>query len=461
MKIPVGLHRYLILADAIIFPAAWLKVISFAAIFCMVSGWAFNQLLGSIFLLIAGAMLFVPAFMLSILYLPYQSLACATSKQFRLVPGIRWRLLVIIFSIILLWTLILTFYLTLKDGSFSSIRLMLVIFGGLSVLVFSIICLSSIHAGAGALALILAPFYVQLVGQYQLQAPLLLAFALIIFVWLLFSHWWFGFSGSISNRNMLGEPLKRFFLPARFPQEPYPFEKLMNHRFLNAKPKTLSGTLLLGVAGGWLPRLVMLSIAILVGIAIWLGFSLWPEKMPGLKTASGAHFIFLMLYLHGHIIATKLYKNAHRTWLHLDGGRMDLSGNIERLYWTKILFWYPQVILLGALYENLSGGLFLGGFSLALLVLVSLAWQTMDFYAKYWDYAKGASAFHRNGLIDLALLTIVVVLGVAISIAWSQDRAIATLMIFGISSILLAIAFSFRWYGHRAWRSVEFLPVKS
>lgn len=461
MKIPVELHRYLVLANTIIFPAAWLRFTFFAAVFCLAFGWIFYQIWGSFFLLITGAMLFLPAFMLSVLYMPYQSLACAASKQIRLVPGIRWRLLVIIFSTLLLWTMILLFYLTLKDSSFSPIRLMLVVFGSLSMLVLSTVYLSSIHVGAGALALILSPFYVQLVSQYQLRAPLWLAFALIIFVWLLFSRWWMGFSGSVSNHNMLGEPLNRLVQQEKFLQKPYSFKKLINFHFFNAKPKTLSGTLLLGAADSWHQKMVMLSFSVVIGIVIWIGFVLSPEKMPGVTTASGAYVIFLMLYLHGNMIATRLYKNARRAWLHFEGDRMGISGEIERHYWTSILFWYPQVILLTILYENLSGGLFLGSFSLPLLVLVSFAWQTMDFYAKHWNYAKGSSAFLDNGLIDLVLLAIVVVLGVAISIAWSQDRAIATLMVIGISSILLTMAFCFRWYGQRAWRSVDFLPVTS
>jgi hypothetical protein len=230
----------------------------------------------------------------------------------------------------------------------------------------------------------------------------------------------------------------------------------------SAIPKTLAGSLLVGVSDGvqaWWKR----ELGQLVFFLLLLMFMLYlVRQIP----ASGASmmisiYVFIYICIRGGVIFQSFFRNLYRLWISSNYSRVEILAYIEKRYFLMLVASMVPVTLVFVLINHYLLNDVLGLFKGAYVLFIGFLFISLAFYVGLLVYIKSAASFVLlnwiTPIVNLSLIGTMVYL----NILWGPNPSHEHASYLWFSGALLMLILLGRVWVKSSWKSVNFYRVKN
>lgn len=453
----VTLNQYWRLILAMILPARyvkWLGILTFAA---LASG-TILYFFDISFVLYIGSALSLLLMMMVGMLLPGQMLSLRSSKQFQCMADLRRPLFIIAFNFWLLVSLILTAtaaFLEPKEFEFNSVfTFIFMVLSGVALLFMAVG--SYVQTAQG-----FVPLFVWIVFFSAKETDLFSSSAIginwliTLGLWLAMIIWWFRWRPQKYLINCMT-------LPAAEMQRQQANSVQSITRLFSAAPKTLAGSLLMGMSDGSNARLKR-ELGQLVSFLLMLALMLyWLKKVPthvaGLMVSI---CVFIFICIRGGVIFQGIFRNLYRLWMNSSYSRAEIFSYVEKRYFLLLVSSIVPTMLVFVLINHYVLDGWVSLFSGAYLLLIGYLICSFSFYLGLFIYIKSAASFLWLNWIGSIVNIGLVGLMVYFQILFGRDPSQDHIDHLAFCALLLVLILFGRAWVKSHWRTLNFFRVKN
>lgn len=230
----------------------------------------------------------------------------------------------------------------------------------------------------------------------------------------------------------------------------------------SAEPKTLYGSLLMGMSDGiqaWLKR----ELGQLVFFLVALMFILyWAKQLPAnVASLLVTIYLFVFICIRGGIVLQHFYRNLYRLWMSSNCSRADIFTYMERQYFLLFVSSIIPMLLVFMLINNYVLDALVGVFYGAYLLLISSLIATFSFYLGMFIYLKSSASFVMLNWISPIASIGLIGLMVYSNILWGPSPSHEHTDYLWFSGVLLMLVLLARVWVKLNWRKVNFFRMKN
>lgn len=457
MSTPVTFNQYWRLMLVMLLPARYVKWLGLLTIVVLLLG-AVLYFFNVSFVLYIGSAFSLLLLMMVGMLVPGQMLALRSSKQFQCMADLRRPLFAIALIFWLLVALILTTtmgFLEPKEFTFNSV-FALTFMALSSVALLFVVVGSYIQTAQG-----FVPLFVWLLFFSAKKADLFstsnteIYWLVSLLLWLVMFVWWFRW-----------QPQKYLVNCMTLPAAEMQRRQAQNTRSIaaafSAVPKTLYGSLLLGMSDGiqaWFKR----ELGHLTFFLIALMFILYLAKQLPTNVASVFFIIYLFIFIciRGGIVFQHFYRNLYRLWMNSNYSRADIFVYMEKQYFLLFAASIIPMQLVFILINHYVLDALVGYFYVAYLLLISILITTFSFYLGVYVYLKSAASFVLLNWISPIVNIVLIGAMVYLNLLWGPSPSHEHANYLWFSSVLLILIVLGRAWVKSLWSEVNFFRVKN
>ncbi|OZY86996.1 hypothetical protein CBP51_08400 [Cellvibrio mixtus] len=457
MSASVTFNQYWRLMLVMLLPARYVKWLGLLTIVVLFLG-AVLYFFNVSFVLYIGSAFSLLLLMMVGMLVPGQMLALRSSKQFQCMADLRRPLFVIALIFWLLVALILTTtmgFLEPKEFAFNPV-FALTFMALSSVALLFVVVGSYIQTAQG-----FVPLFVWLLFFSAKKADLFstsnteIYWLVCLLLWLVMVVWWFRWQPQKYLVNFMT-------LPAAEMQR----RQAQNTRSIaaafSAVPKTLYGSLLLGMSDGiqaWFKR----ELGHLAFFLIALMFILYLAKQLPTNVASVFFIIYLFIFIciRGGIVFQHFYRNLYRLWMNSNYSRADIFVYMEKQYFLLFAASIIPMQLVFILINHYVLDALVDYFYVAYLLLISILITTFSFYLGVFVYLKSAASFVLLNWISPIVNIVLIGAMVYLNLLWGPSPSHEHANYLWLSSVLLILIVLGRAWVKSLWPEVNFFRVKN
>lgn len=277
-------------------------------------------------------------FILTGFYLPAQLVAVASSRQLGSLANIRLLSCAVIAFNGVLASLFIIGVLVFKASMFVTLSGFIAIFT--TIMLLQLFAVWASQKGWVQFVLWILWFMAVQIGEWFFAQPLWFSLVVLTATWLIFLRWWLGWRPSRYIKNMAGGSQAE--LNALQANQ---FNVWQSH--LATKPKTLVGTLLMGVHDGgssYLKRGLIPPVLIALTYVV-ASLLLKPQTVDAFFSAMAGAFFCIFVAAFGGSMAIMVFKNFKKIWLLSFFPREKMFHFTERLYYPCLIIgMFPIVV---------------------------------------------------------------------------------------------------------------------
>lgn len=457
MSAPVTFNQYWRLILAMVLPARYVKWLGLLTLAVLVLG-AVLYFFNVSFVLHIGSAFSLLLLMMVGMLVPGQMLALRSSKQFQCMADLRRPLFVIALCFWVLVALILTTtigFLEPKEFAFNSV-FALTFMALSSVALLFIVAGSYVQTAQG-----FVPLFVWLLFFSAKKADLFSAanteiyWLISLLLWLVMFVWWFRWQPQKYLVNCMT-------LPAAEMQRQQANNTRAMAAVFSAVPKTLYGSLLLGLSDGtqaWFKReLGQLAFFLIALMFIFY----WAKQLPtNVASVFFVIYLFIFICIRGGIVFQHFYRNLYRLWMSSNCSRADIFVYMEKQYFLLFAASIIPMLLVFMLINHYVLDALVGSFYVAYLLLISILMTTFSFYLGVFVYLKSAASFVLLNWISPIVNVVFIGAMVYLNLLWGPNPSHEHAGYLWLSSVLLTLIVLGRAWVKSQWIAVNFFRVKN
>lgn len=451
------MNQYWRLILVMMLPARYVKWLAVLTIAVLVLGVILYFFDISFVLYIASAISLLLLMMVAML-VPGQMLALRSSKQFQCMADLRRPLFIIALCFWLLVSLILTLtmgFLEPKEFRFNSVFALA--FMALSCVALLFIVVGSYMQTAQGFV----PLFVWMLffsaknTDFFTVANIGIYWLISLSLWLVMFVWWFRWQPQKYLVNFMT------LTAAEMQRQQINNTQAIAAAF-SAAPKTLVGSLLVGVSDGihaWCKR----ELGQLAFFLIALMFILYWVKQLSVNVASVFFIIYLFIFIciRGGIIFQHFFRNLYRLWMNSPYSRAEIFIYIEKRYFLLLLSsLVPGILVFGLINHYVLDDL-LSLFKGAYLLLIGLLICSLSFYLGLFIYLKSAASFLWLNWISPIVNIGLIGLMVYFNVLFGPNPSAEHVDHLAFSAGLLVLILLGRQWVKTHWRTLNFFRVKN
>lgn len=365
------LQQYWQLMRTLMFPVRLIRFITIGSLMLAFLGgllfwWGAQPLL----LVLSSAMLFVVITVIGI-FMPAQMLSLVSSKQLNWIPGLRYKVFLILFCVYSVISLVIALAVSSKSNGFSFGSVFSAGFSYAAMLAALMLWVCVYARRFAPILFILAWGAYFVVKQFIYIAPVLgMVFGVLI--WLVLYIWWCQWRPQEYFLNHMAASPET--IRALHDQQVFSLQTLGGK--FSVVPRSLYGTLLIGGPDGIVMQLMR---EVLQMLLCFLSFAVILFFMGDQKQALQLMIPLLMVFAiaqNNFSVLILYYRNLYRVWMLYEGSRSALFHSLEKRFFTRIIL---SSILWGGV--MLAGNFFLKSISIPSLLLIILLLSAVIFSA--------------------------------------------------------------------------------
>ena len=329
---------FLALLRVLCFPFRWFNWIGLFGVVLLVIGVVANIFLNAVPVILIGDSIAALYCFLILMFMPGQCLALISSKQLCLLDNIKRRLLFILIAFVTILSClvaVLPIYTPLEGAdALSILRLYCAVFSCISIIfaIFTVVC-SKLNGMQGFI-FVFAGVFIKM-GAWLYSHDVAISVCTSLLVWIVYSRWLLRWKPERFYQNMFSVSQTDWLKNQQMQQ----FWLLSFVNRISGKPKSLVGSLLLGVSDGWSSQWKRSAFEVVV----FLGLIFLPSLITGtsqiVQILVNNSYIYLAISVSAQLI--KIYMaittNLAKTWLFQADNRTGLLSEIERLFYPRVL----------------------------------------------------------------------------------------------------------------------------
>lgn len=407
------------------------------------------------FFVIGGAVLAVGTvglyLTLVLMMFPAQLMSVVSSRQYGLLPNIRKYLAALMICTLVILQIVAICILAFGIKSDHLLQFSLI--AAIMLIVSLLVMISAVQLKTMQFLYL---FALPLLGWYlvpllKLLSELALS-GILIFTWVAFLSWWFGWHPKKYYKNLIG-------ISAELNKQNLSF--CGGIYSLGAVPQNLGAGILFGQFGNnFYPVRLFLTALIFTGSVFLLMFLLAPHGMgDGLMVGIRVGLAIQIIQI-GYHYSLAVFKNINKFWLYFPLERTQLFHSIERLvsiFYLKNLVAITSIILAVSL---LLPDKYLSLSNIVLYVLDSLLVTPISLYMVFISYAKwhgNIKIFHWINGVVMILLMGACFMGVEFASHNEITHYLGYLII--IVLLFVSVILIMRRYARRLWLQVDLVRV--
>jgi hypothetical protein len=438
-------------------PARYVKWLGVFTLAVLIPGAILSFFGHSVVLYLGSAFSLLLLMMLGML-MPGQMLALRSSKQFQYMADLRYPLFFIamfFWMLASLWLSIILMLLNPKEFSFYSIFSLITVVLTCVAVLFAVVG-SYMQTAQGFVPLFVWLVFFSAKGANLFSAAYVSSYWLITLVlWVGMFIWWFRWQPQkylVNFMTLSAVEMQR--------QQANSVQAITS--VFSAIPKTLAGSLLVGVSDGvqaWWKR----ELGQLVFFLLLLMFMLYlVRQIP----ASGASmmisiYVFIYICIRGGVIFQSFFRNLYRLWISSNYSRVEILAYIEKRYFLMLVASMVPVTLVFVLINHYLLNDVLGLFKGAYVLFIGFLFISLAFYVGLLVYIKSAASFVLlnwiTPIVNLSLIGTMVYL----NILWGPNPSHEHASYLWFSGALLMLILLGRVWVKSSWKSVNFYRVKN
>lgn len=281
-------------------------------------------------------------FILTGFYLPAQLIAVVSSRQLGYLANIRLLSCVVIAFNGVLASLFIIGILIFKESMFVTLSGFIAIFT--TIMLLQLFAVWASQKGWVQFVLWVLWFMAIRIGEWFFAQPLWFSLVVLAATWLIFLRWWLGWRPARYIKNMAGGSQAEL-------------NALQTNQFnvwqsyLATKPKTLVGTLLMGVHDGgssYLKRGLIPPVLIALAYAV-ASLLLKPQTVDAFFSAMAGAFFCIFIAAFGSSMVIMVFKNIKKVWLLSFLPREKMFHLTERLYYPCLIIGILPIVVASVL----------------------------------------------------------------------------------------------------------------
>jgi hypothetical protein len=450
-------NQYWQLIQIMVLPTRYMRWLYILTLIVLIPG-AILSLFDYHIVLYVGSAISLLLLMIVGMLVPGQMLALRSSKQFQCMADLRYKLFFIVLFFWLSVSFILTMTLTyLNSSEFGFYPVFAVTTMALTcVAVLFVVVGSYIQTAQGFIPLFVWVVFFSAKNTDMFSAAHIVPYWLItVVLWLGMCFWWFRWQPKKYLANFMT------LSAAEMQRQQSNVTSSLAVAF-SAIPKTLSGSLLIGVSDGiqsWLKR----ELGQLVIFLIALMFILyWAKQMPAnVASVLVTIYLFIFICIRGGIVFQHFYRNLYRLWMSSNYSRGDIFLYIEKRYFLLFVSSVIPAVLIFALINNYVLGALVGLFYGVYLLLIGSLIATFSFYLGVFVYLKSSASFVMLNWISPIANIGLIGLMVYLNILWGPSPSHEHADYLWFSGVLLMLVLLARTWVKSGWKQVNFFRVKN
>lgn len=389
-------------------------------------------------------------FVLTGFYLPAQLVAIASSRQLGSLANIRLLSCAVVALNGALASLFIIGVLVFKDPLVVTFHGFIAIFT--TIMLLQLFAVWASQKGWVQFVLWVLWFMAIQIGEWFITQPLWFSFAILTVTWAMFLSWWLSWKPAAYIKNMVGSSQAE---SSSWQANQFGWWQA----YLATKPKTLAGTLLMGVHDGGISYLkrglippVLIALAYVVASLL-----LKPQTVEAFFSATAGAVFCIFIAAFGSSMAIMVFKNFKKIWLLSLSPRDEMFNFTERLYYPALIIGMLPIAVASALVAVVFAPDYFTIEIVLLYLIASLSLSCMSFYLGLMLYKKTQASIlyfgWLNGVLYVLGFGYIVYLNGFSSLEW-LDKYLGLIGWTAFAGVLLVLGL--RWLAERSWRRIDF-----
>lgn len=457
MNAPLVLQQYWQLARTLMFPLRVTRWLMIGTLLLSVLGgfllWWIEQ---PVVLIISAAIAYTIVILICVM-VPAQMLSLVSSKQLFWIPGLRRKTFVILFFSYGVTALLVSLLFSFRFNAVPFVVGVAVAFTFAAAIAVLMLVTSVYFQGFQPFVFVLI-WIVYFIAEQLLQVYALVSFAVGVLMWTILYLWWTRWVPQKYFMNYMTMSVAKL----RDAQEQQAGVIQSLGYWLSSAPRSLCGTLLLGVSDGFKARLKHELGQLVVIVFMVLIFSYFFRDVPKDGFLKMAPFMVLTFMVARNAqIQLLCYRNLYRVWVFYSGSRASLFNYVERQYATHIVFAYGALVLV-LLVANMQMGSNAVPISLlAFGVVIGVLFVAQLFYLGWIIYQKTSASMVWFGWLTNIIAALFLILAALVGLFWMPNVSQNADQYGIFIGIMLSVLIVIRYWAISSWKKINFYRAKN